>query len=61
MGDLGRIRAAKEVLAVIIDRDGPELLPLYERLEQEEREALQSSSALDRALKLARERTRRAA
>lgn len=51
--NLPAIKMAKAILAAIIARDGPELLPLFLRLEAEETTAGTNAAALDRALSLA--------
>lgn len=56
MSDLEHIRQAMATFATIIERDGPDLLPLFARLEAEAAELLETETALDRALRLARER-----
>lgn len=51
---LDQIRKAKALIVVLISRDGPELLPLFLRLEAEEAAAENVEGGLKRALKLAR-------
>lgn len=56
MHDLAAIRDAQATLAAIIERDGPELLPLFLRLEAMEAEILADTAAMDRVRRMARER-----
>lgn len=50
------IQEAKAILAAIIARDGPDLLPLFLRLEAEEQTAGANAAGLNRALALAEQR-----
>lgn len=48
--DATQISAALDILAALIARDGPQYLPLFERLEREHRAALARDDSLSRAL-----------
>ena len=49
-----RLRRACYIIAKIIERDGTDYLPIYERLEMELEKINRRNSALDRALAMAR-------
>ncbi len=57
MSKLEQIRDALNILAAIIERDGPQYLPLFKRLEAEEAALLQDEAVLARALSRAKRQT----
>lgn len=55
MAKLSEVREALVTLALIIERDGPVYLPLYLRLEEEEKKLVQHEAGMERALRQAKQ------
>ncbi|WP_297338825.1 hypothetical protein [Pseudophaeobacter sp.] len=54
MSKLAEIREAMVTMALVVERDGPVYLPLYLRLEEEEKKLMQQEAGMARALELAK-------
>lgn len=55
MAKLSEVREALVTVALIIERDGPVYLPLYLRLEEEEKKLVQHEAGMKRALRQAKQ------
>lgn len=53
MHDLAEIRRGLQIAAQIVARDGPDYLPIFLRLEAEERRAARESEVMARAIEMA--------